>query len=198
MTDPVRFEETFEDQLSEGWSWIHEAPEAWHIKDQELHLQTLPGTLWGERNDARNILLRPALELEPGLASEVQVTNAPVLQGEQAGLIWYLDEGNYIKLVKERLDDRIWIVLAREENEQPALVNRVPFLPQTARLRLTLVQERVVGQVLTPEDSEWQTVGECDPISTPMLQFGIFTHGGPNDTRRSAQFSSFKVYRLES
>lgn len=199
MNNVIRFEETFEDDLSEGWSWIREVPEAWHIENQELHMQVLPGTLWGERNDARNILLRPAQEIEPGLTSEVRVANEPVLQGEQAGLIWYLDEGNYIKLVKERLEGRIWIVLAREQDEQPALVNRVPIQPQSVRLRLTLVEGvgavSALGQVLAPEESEWKTVGECDPIPAPALQVGIFTHGGPNDTRRWAHFSRFKIYK---
>ena len=33
----------------------------------------------------------------------------------QAGIIWYYDDDNYVKLVKERIGPRMTIVLAREE-----------------------------------------------------------------------------------
>jgi regulation of enolase protein 1 (concanavalin A-like superfamily) len=100
----VLFEENFAGKLDPSWIWVHEQPEALKVFDGVLSMQTLPGTLWGEANNAHNFLLRSVEEMPNGLISRVIVTSHPRLVGEQAGLIWYLDDDNYIKLVKESLE----------------------------------------------------------------------------------------------
>ena len=60
--------------------------------------------------------------LQDGLSSEVTVTNHPENQGEQAGLIWFHDEANYIKLVKESLEGSEWIVLGGNRMIAPSLL----------------------------------------------------------------------------
>ena len=114
MKNTVVFEDAFADAMDSAWHWLREEPTAWALTESGLRIRALPGTLWGARNDARNVLLRPALPLTEGLSSQVTVSNHPAIQGEQGGLIWFVDEGNYVKLVKECLDGSIWIVLARE------------------------------------------------------------------------------------
>ena len=95
--------------------------------------------------------MRPLQVTVAGLTIEVSVCNQPVLQGEQAGLIWYVDDANYIKLVKESPDNRIWIVLAREEHDEPALVDEVPVVADTARLPPSLTEGMGAGECLIPE-----------------------------------------------
>ena len=60
MTGNVIFEETFDGGFAEDWVWLREVPAAWRVGDGVLSLRSLPGTLWGETNTARNFLLRPA------------------------------------------------------------------------------------------------------------------------------------------
>ena len=191
MQHETHFEERFEGELEADWSWVREAAEAWCVKEGTLHVQTLPGTLWGERNDARNILVRPPQTAAEGLISEVSVYNQPVLQGEQAGLIWYVDDANYVKLVKESLEGSVWIVLAREENDAPALIDKVPIASDSARLRLSLVDGNVTGAYRASDTDDWQTVGACAPLPQAAIRPGIFTHGGPDDTERWVEFSLF-------
>lgn len=193
MDHETFFEDDFEDGLRQGWSWVREMPDAWQVTEGVLRLRTLPGTLWGDRNDACNLLLRPKEMAVRGLTAEVSVYNQPLVQGEQAGLIWYADDANYIKLVKESLEGRIWIVLAREEDDEPALVERVPIVADTARLRLTLDDAGVAAAYLVPESETWQPVGTCAPLPHGMLQPGIFTHGGPADVERWSEFSLFTL-----
>ncbi|MBN1248736.1 MAG: hypothetical protein JXC32_13840 [Anaerolineae bacterium] len=188
------FEEPFEGTLREGWTFIAEAPEAVRVGDGVLHLRTLPGTLWGERNDAHNILIRPETEVVEGLTSEVTVTNAPVLQGEQAGMNWYVDKATYVKLVKENLGGTVWIVLAREENDVGTLVNRIPMTAGTVRLRLSLRDDTVVGESRAEGDTAWTTVGTCAPPPSTTVRPGIFSHGGPDDEERWAELSAFTSY----
>jgi regulation of enolase protein 1 (concanavalin A-like superfamily) len=193
MSKHTRFEDAFAGSLSDGWHWIREAPEAWRVAEDALHIRALPGTLWGERNDARNILLRAAEPVAEGFANEVTVRNAPQAQGEQGGVIWYVNDGTYIKLIKECLENSVWIVLAREVDDQAALVNKIPWDGDRAHLRLALEEGKVIGRARDPEGGDWQVVGVCEPLPATKVHPGIFTHGGPEDEARWAEFTEFAV-----
>jgi regulation of enolase protein 1 (concanavalin A-like superfamily) len=193
MTDNVIFEETFDGGFAEDWGWLREESTASRVGEGVLHLRSLPGTLWGETNTARNFLLRPAQKLRDGLAAEVTVTNHPELRGEQGGLIWYIDDDNYVKFIKECLEGSVWIVLAREEEAQSVLVNKLPVETESARLRLALVDGKMVGQFRTADDGAWQVVGECAPVEKGDVQLGVYTHGGPADEEHWAELRDFRV-----
>lgn len=198
MSKQQLFEDNFGGGLKEGWRWVREDPEAWRIEDGVLHIRTLPGTLWGERNNAKNLLLRPARPIVAGLANMTTVFNQPQLRGEQAGLIWYVDDANYVKFIKESLEGSVWIVMAREENDAPTLINKVPYLPTTVRLRLRYTGDKMVGQYWAGDTETWTTVGECEPLPYQEAHLGLFTHGGPEDEARWAQFTHFSITMIET
>ena len=193
MDKQARFEDAFTGTLQEGWSWVREDPDAWHFKGDALHIRALPGTLWGERNDARNLLLRPAESVGEGFVVEITVHNAPEGQGEQGGLFWYVNDGTYIKLIKECLEGSVWIVMAREVDDQSALVNKIPWDADRAHLKLALEEGRAIGRARDPEGGDWHVVGECEPLPAAEAHPGIFTHGGPADEARWAEFTGFAV-----
>ena len=171
----ILFEENFITELEKGWTWVHEEPTAWMISDGNLKLRTLPGTLWGDLNNAHNFLLRSVENFEAGLVTRVKVTNAPQLMGEQAGLIWYHDDDNYIKLVKESLEGVQWIVLAREEGGQAVLIDKTRISVETAELRLVLQDGKVLGQFRNSPEDDWQQVGECPLVGEVVPKIGLFT-----------------------
>ena len=189
------FEDSFAGRLAEGWTWLREEPAAHRLTADALMLRALPGTLWGATNTARNFLMRPGFSIEAGLASQVTVSNAPELRGEQGGLIWYENDDTYVKLIKESLEGQTWIVMAREEEGATALVNKLPIAVESATLRLSFDGEAMVGQFRTADCEEWVTVGQCAPVSQPNLQLGVYTHGEPADTENWATFRDFKVLK---
>ena len=191
------FEENFIGQLDHDWIWFHEQSTAWKVADGVLHLRTLPGTLWGEANNAHNFLLRTVDEMSNGLASRVTVTSHPRLMGEQAGLIWYLDDDNYIKLVKESLDGGQWIVLAREQDGQPELIDKTRISVESAELQLALLGGVVHGQFRTSPTEDWRTVGECPLLDGANPKIGLFTHGGPQDIERWVELRNFALLNIE-
>jgi regulation of enolase protein 1 (concanavalin A-like superfamily) len=194
MKERMLLKESFENGLDHAWFWVREAADAWNVRDSRLRIQALPGTLWGQRNDARNLLLRPAQPATRGMTSEVWVRNQPAQQGEQAGLIWYVDDGTYVKLIKECLDGEVWIVMAREEDDQPALVNRVPVSTDAAAIRLVQGADAIVGQFRAAEGDAWQTVGRCASLPIAEIHPGLFAHGGPADDARWAEFQRYHIY----
>jgi regulation of enolase protein 1 (concanavalin A-like superfamily) len=182
-------------ELDQLWWWLREEPTAWSLKNNALYLRTLPGTLWGTNNTAKNILLRPEIPIESGLTSEVTVTNKPAQQAEQAGLIWFNDEANYVKLVKESLEGAVWIVLAREQADNPTLVAKIPMHTDSARLRLTLTEHTVVGWAQPADSDSWLKVGECALVNEETVHLGVFTHGGPVDEERWVTLRKFHIYK---
>jgi len=189
----VLFEENFAGKLDPDWTWVHEQADAWNVADGVLSMQTLPGTLWGDANNAYNFLLRTVEEMPNGLISRVTVTSHPRLMGEQAGLIWYLDDDNYIKLVKESLEGVQWIVLAREQDGQPELINKTRISLESAELQLVLLDGIVHGQFRPSSKDDWQTIGECPLLKGATPQIGLFTHGGPGDIKRWVELGSFAL-----
>ncbi len=198
MTEKNRFEESFDGKLAKGWTWMWESPEAWRVGDGVLHVRALPGTLWGEQNNAHNILIRQETQVVAGLTSEVSVTNAPMLQGEQAGLIWFIDEAHYVKLVKENLEGTEWIVLAREEDDKGVLVSKLAIDANSARLRLSYADGKLTGERMAANEDTWQTVGECAALSGTSVRLGVFAHGGPEEEEHWAELCRFCSYATEA
>ena len=126
------------------------------------------------------------------------MVNQPLLQGEQAGLIWFIDESNYIKLIKECLEGSEWIVLAREENGKAALVNKIPIETASARLRLSFADGKMIGERMAANEETWQTVGECAALVDTTVHLGIYTHGGPEEEEHWAELSQFCSYVTEA
>jgi len=171
---------------------VRENSAAWEVAGGALRIRTLPGTLWGDRNNAVNVVTRAAPEMAEFVTEDI-VTKLPEAGGEQAGLLWYYDDANNIKLVKEMVGEgRLVIVMAREEDDQPGVVGEVPFAPATAQLRLALAGGRVTGHYRVSDEDGWQAVGECEPVGGARI--GLCTHGSvPESEERWAEFRRFRV-----
>ncbi len=90
----------FSKALDKGWSFVREDKAEWRLKDGNLQLLAQPSNIWGKRNNkTENFLLRAL----PGPKSTVEVTVHfnPRKEYEQAGLMLYLDDDNYIKFDRE-------------------------------------------------------------------------------------------------
>ena len=137
------FEDRFQKQLKDGWSWVREDRAAWRVTEKGLEIRTQPGNMWGGANDAKNLLKRDAPVAEgKALEVKVTVTNAPTGQYEQAGITWYHDDSNMVKLVKEQVNGKIHVVMGREEGDQTRTIALVPQPGTTFELRF-----RVAGHV---------------------------------------------------
>ena len=96
----VDYRADFSKALDKGWSFVREDKADWRLKDGKLQLLAQPSNIWGKKNNkTENFLLR-ALP-GPKAAVEVTVDFNPRKEYEQAGLMIYLDDDNYIKFDRE-------------------------------------------------------------------------------------------------
>ena len=188
----VLFEERFDGKLAEGWSWVREDKADWRVRGGSLQIRPTPGNLWEAENTARNILLRPPPDGAGAFVAEVTVSNAPPTFGEQAGLLWYRDDDNYVKLVKEFYDGKTWVVLAAEQAGK-AEYREAPCAAETVTLTLTVGPDKVEGAFRPAGAGDWTKVGPLAFKAGKGTRIGLNAHHAPAGADRWATFTNFRV-----
>jgi regulation of enolase protein 1 (concanavalin A-like superfamily) len=192
--DKVLFEEHFDGRLQGGWQWVREDKSEWRIRDGQLEVRSQPGRIWGG-NDAKNVLLRDPLKPQD-LAASVTVAHKPGEKWEQAGLLWYVDDDNFVKLISEYIDGKMYVVTAREQRAKGTVVGKIEVPSANIQLRLRVQAGRVTGQWrLKPGDS-WSDAGTCEFDAKGEPRFGLFTQNGPRNETRWVRFDDFAVCAL--
>ena len=179
------------------WEWVRPEAAGVRVAEGGLELRALPGTLWGKPNNARNQLVRPSpLPAGEPLTVEVTLTFAPETQAEQAGLMLYFDDGNYIKVVREGLEGKRFLVMAVEKNDEGKAVAKVVEPSDTVTIRMTCRDRQVTVETRAAKDGGWKELGRCETPADPAgMKLAISAYGGPEGQGRWARFSEFVVSR---
>jgi len=102
LTVASAFAQNFDDEFNSmimktGWSWTREDRAHWQLTGTALVITTQPGALNGmDFNDVRNILLQPAPAVT--FRFETKLTFSPDSIDHNAGLIYYINDDNYIRV----------------------------------------------------------------------------------------------------
>jgi regulation of enolase protein 1 (concanavalin A-like superfamily) len=198
LQDKWLFEDKFAAAPGKGYAWVRQDAAASKVEKGALLLKPLPGTIWEKTATQKNLLVRelPAWKPEEGsIAAEVTVTNAMGADSEQAGLMLYLDDDNYLKLCRERVGGKTQIVFAREragaavcpvERDDPAASHK---------LRIRWEGQRVSAEILPAGAPKWIAAGYCEsPFPKPEgVKVALYACGAPADANRWAQFTDFRI-----
>jgi hypothetical protein len=198
LQDPPLFQEKFGEKLSDGWTWVREEAGAWKLDGGALRIKTLPGTIWFRANTAKNILLRkppaPPTDAEP-LAIEVTVESKPEANAEQAGLLVYVDDGNYAKLVREALKGKTHAVFAREAKGIPVSHPPKEDGADAFQFKIVWAAARLSGFYRPAAGGDWVHLGDYDVPPGENPQIGLCAHGGAAESDRWASFKGFRVVK---
>ena len=190
--DKVLFEEKFVGELGKEWSWVREDPKSWKIDQGALVLRTLPGYLHAGHNDSRNVLLRPLPRSEKPLAVEVYLEGEPKVQFEHAGLVWYVDDDNYVSLFQEVLEGKVEMQMVTEKEGKPRFaVSR--HEAKGVWMRLVIAEGKITTLYRPSEKEEWKVVGKSDVPSQGVARVGVMSGGAPKDAERHVRFRSFRI-----
>jgi regulation of enolase protein 1 (concanavalin A-like superfamily) len=194
--EEVLFRDNFKGGLAKGWSWIREDPGAWRVTQSGLEIHIQPGNMWGPANDARNVLVRPALDAaKAGMEVSVTVSNRPSAQYEQVDLVWYYDDGNMVKLGEELVDGKLSIVMGREENDKTRTIAIIPLASYSVELRLAVKGNQIQGSFRPGGAENWRKAGECDLPTHGEPKVSLQCYQGPVEVEHWARLTRFVIKR---
>jgi regulation of enolase protein 1 (concanavalin A-like superfamily) len=180
----VIFEERFEGNLSEGWTWLREKPQAWRIRQDALEIRVEPGLA----DTVKNALVCRAPDRSRGkFAIDVTVTNTtrPTQQYEQAGITWYHDRKPVFKLVKELIDGELFVIPGRK-----------PMPSETVQLRLIVAGDNFIAQFRSDAKGEFQTAATGTLPAPGDDQVSIQCYNGPANAEHWIRFDDFRILEL--
>lgn len=181
--------EDFTAEPASGWEWVRHNPEAVQFTPEGLRIRIEPGGLMGAGKSALNIFTTPIPE--GARSAWVDVSHAPASQYEQAGLILYTDDDNYIKLVREYVDGITNVVCVLEYQAQNQMLDYVQAGGSTSSVGLSWNENRVEAYTLDPETNEQIRMGELEFPITENTRIGVFTQDGEAGADRDALFTDF-------
>tara|TARA_R110000850_G_scaffold3926_2_gene18678 strand:- start:4071 stop:4700 length:630 start_codon:yes stop_codon:yes gene_type:complete len=182
--------------LSKQWRWINEEPSEWQLTDDgALRLRTQFGRIWGGTG-TKNIL---ATKKVLGETADIEVTvtlEDPAEKWEQAGLLVYIDDDNFVKFIAEYIDGQMYVVMAHELERRGAVTSKEPIDSKTVRLRFEVSGSQVKGLwKLKSSDSEWREAAICEfpEASKAQRYFALFTQNGPENEVRWARMEEERL-----
>lgn len=187
----ILLKDSFTEPPVEPWHWIRENPQAHRSTPQGLEIMLEPGGLMGAGRDARNILIRPLPENTKAISVKVDANHES--QYEQAGLILYRGDDDYIKLVKEYVDGVTWIVMVPEVEAKTLTVVKVPCPAPDAWICLQFDDDGRVRGLCWGQDNTPIVVSMTEFPLSPAPSIGVFTQSGQPNADRWARFSDFTI-----
>ena len=192
------FAEAFTDKLADGWTWLREDPKGWRLDKGTLIVRTSTGGLWQKENDGRNLLLRTPPRVQDGkLAVEVLVDIEPTNLFENAGLIWYYDDDNYVIMVKEKIGNEIHMQFVAEKDGQlHAGVHKTLNDAKSVRFRMVVEKGEVTGSYRISPREDWVRVGQCSLPVRGEPKVGLTTAYAPKDAEHFTRFSNLRMLQI--
>ena len=192
------FEDTFSGELDKDWSWVRESPKNWKLdkEKKELLIHAMPGVSLFGSHSLTNILLRePPAAKDAALAFEVHINHQPTNGYETSGLIWYIDDDNFVTLVKELIDGKFQMILGRKKAGKNEVGGNktAPYDKDDADMRLIVSGIKVEGQYRAADSDKWQSLGALDVPNDSKARIGLRAGYGPKDKENWARFSKFRI-----
>lgn len=197
FANDVLFADSFNAPLSAGWSWVREDPKSWRVSDRGLEVRVQPGNMWGNANNAKNVLVRPAPDpSKSGIEVSVTVENRPTEQYEQVNLVWYYDDSHMVKLGQELVDGQLSIVMGREAADRTRTIAIIPIKLDRVQLRFFVKDGEIRGEFRGTTDDEWKQAGKCDLPVHGEPKISLQTYQGPSRVERWVRFTQFEIRRI--
>ncbi|OHD61903.1 MAG: hypothetical protein A2014_11825 [Spirochaetes bacterium GWF1_49_6] len=127
--------------------------------------------------------------------AETQINAKPYAAIQGAGLFYYQDEENYLKLYRVQYEGaKQTVMLDGYLNGEKITPEWVDFADSAFVLRLICVGGKVSGWC-SIDGTEWQRVGETAGGFGDGAVIGLFTENQWQDNPFSAEFHYFKLYK---
>ncbi|MCZ6674609.1 MAG: hypothetical protein O7C75_16900, partial [Verrucomicrobia bacterium] len=141
--------------------------------------------IWaGERS--KNLLLAKNPTGERALTlADVELVDA-IGKWEQCGLLVYLNDDSFVKLVVEHIDGPHFVVMAQEFDKKRIVLAKIEIPGNRAQLRLEVDGDTVRGYWRLVENKSWHAAASTPSLDIETQRFGLFSQDGPREEKRFA------------
>ncbi len=170
--------------LDPVWSWVREYTPHWQLETGYLTIMSDRGALNTERfNNVQNILLQDVPD-EDVIRLETKVLFSPEFWLHNAGLIYYIDDDNYIRVSRGLYPDDdgidyngVWMEWEREGITLFHFVNDVHS--DTTWLRLTCANDTLFHATYSLDGTAWKEIArKILPFSSGTARAGLQAANG--------------------
>ena len=95
-----------------AWTWKREDSTRHSLTGDALTITTTQGSFEGSTNSTKNIIVAPAPNAD--FYSDTKLTFSPTTDGQEAGLIFYMDDDNYVYISRAYTTSGQYITAAKE------------------------------------------------------------------------------------
>ncbi len=172
------------------WNTFGEDAARWSLQSGQLAIETQNGDLYSDRTDAHNLFLQYA-PLDD-FSMETRLNFAPTSNYEQAFLILWEDQSNYIKLGSLFGGGSV-IEASVEKAGQYSGVTITNTWGNNVRLKIERRGSKCYCYVGNVSDQNWLPVGSPITFSTLQPQAGIGAFSPVSGAVRTARFDYFNL-----
>lgn len=178
-------DEEFDADRINRWTIFQEDPDTWRLEDGRLVITMEDGDIHEERNDLRNLFLQYAPHGDFDVTTRVRAS--PQRNYEQAFLMVWQDQHNYVKLSMIHDDGTNGVEVAVERNVRNRNVTRPTELPPEMSLRIS--KRGDTYRFATSDDGRhWTPVGKPVEVKLIDLRIGIGATSPESDAGSPAAF----------
>ncbi len=184
--------------LSSSWTWIREDPANWNISGPlgrrsqgYLGIALQEGDLAGSSNDAENLLLKDPPLGPYDISTKIDFWEpGPYVNFQQAGLLIYQDDANYMKLYRS-YDNGNWLTWQVEVNEEIVETTSIPIWTNPP-IRITWDGYTYVPQY-SADGIHWSKIGYPVNVEWSSPKIGVAAYRGSGTQQITAYFDYFRV-----
>ncbi len=177
--------------LGSDWYFIREDPTHWNLEAPGyFQITTQAGDLSGSYNNAQNVLLRPAPAIDFEIATAVKFNPTPGWQ--QAGLVIYQDDDNYLRLTRCQIGNDMVEFLQESDGIPSSLVAECNL--ETTYLKIVKTDNTYTGYY-SANGSDWIEVYEYSDVSLSDPKIGLTAFQIREADEGPVQFDFFSLNR---
>ncbi len=172
------------------WNVFGEEPTRWQLVSGQLEIETRPGDIHTDNRDAKNIFLQhmPAGDFD----IETQVTFTPQQNFEQAFLVLWGDQSNYVRFSLVYADGAKLETSVEKAGSFSSLLT--PYsMGSTVQLRIERRGTSCVCYAARPGFSGWTQIGQIMTLNPAEMQAGLGAISSISGATRTARFDYFRV-----
>jgi beta-glucosidase len=185
------------DSVGTQWSWIRQDPANETVSDGALQITTEQGDLSGDTKPGSNLLVQPALG-NWTVSTKMTLSSPPSVNEQQAGIIAYQDDHNWLKLDWENSSGSDHLVETTEDSLSGAPVSQTLAVYPIAARRDTVWLRMVKSgprytTFFSNNGRRWAAIYNIG-ASLQDVQVGVFAFNGPAPAPTlKASFAYFHV-----